>query len=145
MRPMSEHCAICGCELHRARGIYASPTVEGRSSATKHHFVAERFFGRSRNRRGTKTEGIFASCPWGYEVQSDVFCYECHEILLHNPVLLREDVECFAKLVRMRNLAEEVKPADYSKIAGRVELFHEVIARGLKLLREEETERREPA
>jgi hypothetical protein len=41
----------------------------------------------------------------------------------------------------MRNLAEKVKPADHSKIAGRVVLFHEVIMRGLKLLHEEETER----
>jgi len=93
-------------------------------------------------------EGLFTralSCPWGEEGESGMFCYECHEILLHNPVLLREDVECFAKLVRMHNLAEEVKPADYSKIAGRVRLFHEVITRGLKLLHEEATERREPA
>jgi hypothetical protein len=141
MRPMAEHCAICGCELHRARDTYASPTIEGRSSATKHHFVAERFFGRSSNRRGTKTEGIFTSCRWGHEGQSDVFCYECHEVLLHNPVLLPEDVARFAELVQMRNLAEKVKPANHSKIAGRVVLFHEVITRGLKLLHDEETER----
>jgi len=105
MRPMAEHCAICGCELHRARDTYASPTIEGRSSATKHHFVAERFFGRSSNRRGTKTEGIFSTCRWGHEGKSDVFCYECHEVLLHNPVLLPEDVARFAELVWMRNLA----------------------------------------
>jgi hypothetical protein len=86
-------------------------------------------------------KGIFTSCPWGNEGQSaDVFCYECHELLLYNPVLLPEDVALFAELVRMRNLAEAVKPADYSTIAGRVVLFHEVIARGLKLLHDEETE-----
>jgi hypothetical protein len=38
----------------------------------------------------------------------------------------------------MRNLEETVKPADYSKIAGRVVLFHEVIARALELLHESE-------
>jgi len=65
----------------------------------------------------------------GDERQSDIFCYECHELLLHNPVLLREDIDRFTELVRMRNLAETVKPADYSKIAGRVVLFHEVMAR----------------
>jgi hypothetical protein len=135
---MAEHCAICGCELHRDRDTYARPTIKGRSHATEHHFVAERFFGRSSNRRGTKTEGIFTSCPWGYERQSDVFCYECHEVLLHNPVLLPEDVARFAELVRMRDLAEELKTGDHSKIAGRVALFHEVITRGLKLLHEEE-------
>jgi hypothetical protein len=77
----------------------------------------------------------------GTKCQSDVFCYECHEVLLHNPVLLPEDVARFAELVQMRNLAEKVKPANHSKIAGRVVLFHEVISRGLKLLHDEETER----
>jgi len=141
MRPRGEECSICGCELHRTRGTYARATVEGRSHATKHHFVAERFFGRSRNRRGTKLEGIFTSCPWGYEGKSEVFCFECHEELLHNPVLLPEDVACLAELVRMRGLSEKAKTEHRSKIASRVVLFHEVIARGLKILHEEETQR----
>ena len=34
---MVEHCAICGCELQRARDTYARPTIEGRSGASKHH------------------------------------------------------------------------------------------------------------
>src|SRR6266481_4037997 len=116
---MTEHCAICGCELHRARDTYARPTVAGRSHATEHHFVAERFFGRSTNRRGTKTEGIFTSCPWGHEGESAVFCYECHEELLHNPVLLPEDIARFSDLVLARGLSEASKPEDQSKIAGR--------------------------
>jgi len=127
---------MCGCQLHRT-GAYATPTIAGRSHATKHHFVAERFFGRSSNRRGTKTEGLFASCPWGREGESDVFCYECHEELLHNPVLLPEDISAFAQLARMRGLSESTKTDDRSKIAGRVLLLHEVIARGLKSLCEE--------
>jgi hypothetical protein len=128
---MAERCAICGCALHRKAGTYARPTIEGRSHATEHHFVSERFFGRSANRKGTKTEGIFEVCPWGHEGKTAVFCYECHEELLHNPVLLPEDIKRFAKLVRSRQLAEDQKPADRKKIAGRVALFHEVIARGL--------------
>jgi hypothetical protein len=40
---MSEHCAICGCQLHR-QSSYAKPTIEGGSHASEHHFVAERFF-----------------------------------------------------------------------------------------------------
>jgi hypothetical protein len=132
-----EHCAICGCELHRARETHALATTEGRSHATKHHFVAERFFGRSNNRPGTKTEGVFSSYPWGHEGESEVFCYECHEELLHNPVLLPEDVARFAGLVRMAGFSEKVKTEDRSKIAGRVALFHDVIARGLKTLLED--------
>jgi len=76
---MGERCAICDCVLHRTAGTYARPTIEGRSHATKHHFVAERFFGRSSNRRGTVTDGVFTSCPWGHEGETAVFCYECHE------------------------------------------------------------------
>jgi len=86
---MAEECAICGCKLHRTPGAYGNATIEGRSGASRHHFVPERFFGRSVNRPGTKTEGIFTSypCPWEYERKSDVFCHECHELLLHNPVI----------------------------------------------------------
>jgi hypothetical protein len=49
--------------------------------------VAERFFGRSNNRRGTQRDRVFEECPWGIEGQTAVFCYDCHEELLHNPVL----------------------------------------------------------
>ena len=131
---MIEHCAICNCHLHREQNTYARPTVKGRSHATKHHYVAERFFGRSTNRRGTKTEGIFSSCPWGREGESVVFCYECHEELVHNPVLLPEDIDRFAELVRQRGFSEEVKANARVPIAGRVALFHEIIASGIATL-----------
>ncbi len=131
MQDSAEHCAICGCGLHRTAGTYARPSVEGRSHATRHHYVAERFFGRSSNRRGTKTDGIFSSCPWGVEKASAVFCYECHEELLHNPVMLPEDIKAFARLVQERGLAEEAKTADRARLAGRVALLREVIAVGI--------------
>src|SRR2546430_8694767 len=44
--------------LHDALPISA-PTVPGRSHASRHHYVAERFFGRSKNRRGTQRERVF--------------------------------------------------------------------------------------
>lgn len=131
---MLERCAICGCELHRTRGTYATPTVEGRGHATQHHYVAERFFGRSANRRGTKRDRIFEVCPWGVEGKGDVFCYDCHEELLHNPVLLPEDVARFAELVRLLGFAEEGKSEDRSMLAGRVKLFQKAISLGLKQL-----------
>jgi hypothetical protein len=135
---MAEYCAICSCKLHRTPGTYARATIEGRSHATKHHFVAERFFGRCSNRSGTKTLGVFDSCPWRFEGKSEIFCYECHEELLHNPVLLPEDMKLFAELVRVRNLSEDLKTGDRIKIAGRIALLHEVIAEGLNVLREKE-------
>jgi hypothetical protein len=132
-----ERCAICGCELHRTRDTYATSTLAGRSHASEHHYVAERFFGRSNNRRGTQRIGIFERCPWGHEGKREVFCYECHEELLHNPVLLPEDVKRLAELVRERGLSEEMKSEHRSQIAGRILLFHEVIARGLRSLLDE--------
>ena len=128
---MAEHCAICGCPLHRTKNTYARPTVEGRSHATRHHYVAERFFGRSSNRPGTKMDGIFPTCPWGHESESVVFCYECHEELIHNPVLLPDDIARFAELVKRRGLSEVSKTESRDPIGGRIELLHEVIARGL--------------
>lgn len=131
---ISERCAICDCILHRTVGTYARPTAEGRSHATKHHFVAERFFGRSSNRRGTVTDGVFSSCPWGHERETAVFCYECHEELLHNPVLLPDDIVAFAALVKRHELNEEQKTTDRSKLGGRIQLFHEALAIGLRSL-----------
>ncbi len=130
---MNECCAICGCKLHRS-GDYAKPSVKGRSHATGHHYVAERFFGRSANRKNTQREPIFKSCPWGVEGETAAFCYECHEELIHNPVFLPEDIKAFAKLVRARRLHETTKSKDRDKIAGRIKLLHEVIQAGGKLL-----------
>lgn len=66
------------------------------------------------------------------------FCYECHEELLHNPVLLPEDISRFAELVKKRGLSEDSKTEDRKRIARRIMLFHEVIALGLRTLHEQE-------
>jgi hypothetical protein len=128
---MNETCAVCGCTLHRTAGEYAKPTVLGRSHATSHHCVAERFFGRSTNRKGTQREAMWETCPWGHEGEVVVFCYECHEEMLHNPVILPDDLNRFAELVRRRGLSEQVKNEGRSLIAGRIRLFQEVIALGI--------------
>lgn len=133
-----ERCQICDCPLHRTRDTYARPTAKGRSHATKHHLVPERFFGRSKSRRGSVREGLFSSCPWGHEGETAVFCYECHEELVHNPVFLPNDIAIFAQLVKERGLSEETKTDNRAKLAGRVQLLHEVIARGLTSLIEDE-------
>jgi hypothetical protein len=132
---MTERCAICGCELHRTQDTYARPTVEGRSHASKHHFVAERFFGRSNNRRGTQRDKVFEECPWSIEGQAAVFCYDCHEELFHNPIFLPVDVAYLADLVKERGLDEDRKTKSKDKIAGRVKLLHEIIQQGLKELK----------
>lgn len=129
----TEKCALCDCQLHRSGG-YGLPTIQGRSHATKHHFVPERFFGRSQNRRGEQREPIFSGCPWGYEGQTAVYCYECHEELLHNPVLLPQDIQAFAELVEKRGLSEKQKTDSKDEICGRIRLFHEIIVAGLSAL-----------
>jgi len=132
-----EKCAICGCTLHR-EGEYAQPTIRGRSHATAHHFVPERFFGRSKNRPNEQREAILSESSLADdEGASGVFCYECHEELLHNPVLLQEDIELFSELVKAKGYAEEEKEQTRKKIAGRIELLHQVIRAGLKVLAEE--------
>lgn len=132
-----EHCGICGCELHR-RGNYAAPTPEGRSHASRHHYVPERFFGRSANRRGVQRERLFDVSPWGLEGESAVFCYDCHEELLHNPVVLPKDLSALAELVRLRELDEPLKIESRKKLAGRVQLLHEALTLGLGQLLERE-------
>lgn len=131
----SEKCAICGCSVHR-KGDYAKPTIQGRSHATKHHYVAERFFGRSANRKGTQRNPIFKSCPWTLEKETAIFCYECHEELIHNPVLLPEDIERFHQLVSLSGLIE-IEKGESSEMHGkRIRLFHEAIALGFETLLE---------
>lgn len=100
-------------------GEYARPTTQGRAHATQHHYVAERFFGRSTNRRGEQRERIFERCPWNLEMAFATYCYECHEELLHNPVLTPEDIREFAQLVRSRELHEDQKPELHSTSGAR--------------------------
>lgn len=128
-----EECAICGCNVHRT-GNYAAPNVQGRSHATQHHYVAERFFGRSKNRPNEQREPIFERCPWEQEEQTATFCYECHEELIHNPVFLPEDIQKLHQLVQLRELGEIQKSTDRQKLAGRIQLLHEVIEAGLDTL-----------
>jgi hypothetical protein len=119
-------------------GDYAKPTVKGRSHATDHHYVAERFFGRSKNRPGTTRERIFETCPWGEEGSTATYCYECHEELLHNPVFTPADICSFAALVASRGLTEEEKPVTRKKLGGRIQLLHAIIQAGLASLAAQE-------
>jgi len=128
---MFEHCAICGCHVHRIANTYAQPSIAGRSHAARHYYVAERFFGRSKNRRGSSSEGIFSSCPWKQEGESGILCYECEKELLRNPVLLPDDVAHFAELVKRRGFGEKHKTESRAPIAGRVALLQQVIALGI--------------
>jgi len=138
---VEDRCAICGCKLKK-QGVYGEDTQRGRSHPTKHHYVAERFFGRSANRKHKKRTPIFDDCPLNFQGKPKYFCYDCHEELLHNPVLLPADIEGFAKLVKLRNLAEVQKASRKDKLACRIMLLHEVIETGIGKLLEKERRRR---
>lgn len=128
-----EHCSLCGCLLNRQKDTYGKDTVEGRSHASKHHHVAERFFGRTKNKKdSTRTrEEIFKNCPWNLEKKSLIFCYDCHEELLHNPVLTLVDISDFKMLIKYHRFNEVKKAKAKTKIAGRIKLFHSIIRFGL--------------
>lgn len=128
-----ETCDLCGCTLVRTKE-YAKDTPEGRAGATKHHYVAERFYGRSANRRGTTRTAIFQKPPFPLEKDCGTFCYECHEEVLHNIVLLPEDIATLSKMLTERGLSERTKPSHRQKVAGRIRLLHEVVRVGLDTL-----------
>lgn len=134
---MSQNCELCGCQLHRGRGTYAEASVEGRSHATEHHYVADRLYGKKANGKVTKHTPVFEAGDWpeGDAFPTGTFCYECHEELLHNPVLLRDDIAEFAELVQSRGLGEDQKPEGREQLAGRVRLLHECIRVGIAALR----------
>lgn len=131
--PVHANCAICNCPLH-SDGKYADGSHQSRSRQSKHHVVAERFFGRSANRPNDVRQGILVECPWNSNKATVPLCYECHEELIHNPVFLQEDLKAFSDLVRAHGLDEDVKPIGRDKIAGRIKLLNDVIKAGLKSL-----------
>lgn len=138
---MEERCALCDCSLHHESGTSGVPRW---SEATESYFVAERFFGRSSTRPGTIKDPVFIKCPWGMERQTVLMCYECSEVMLHNPVILPGDVRRFAELVALRGLSEVVKTPDRSRLIGRVKLLQEVIAAGIKAVLESERSKQRP-
>jgi len=77
---------------------------------------------------------VFKECPWNVEGKTAIFCYDCHEELLHNPVFLQEDIDRLAALVQKRGLNENKKAASKDKIAGRIKLLHKIIQLGLEKL-----------
>jgi len=131
MNVTTETCLLCGCIVHRS-GSYGQPSIEGRSHASAHHFVAERFFGRSANRPGELREALPLSETYRvFEGTAGVFCYECHEELLHNPILLPDDIAKLRQCFVQKGITETEKTNDRILAARRVALLHEVIQRGI--------------
>ena len=130
---MGEPCSICGCSVHR-KGEYARATVKGRSHATWHHLIAKRFFGRKANKRSGKIDAIFERKDWEAEQDKIVLCYDCHEVLLHNPIFLKKDLDRFRMLIKDHGFNETKKTESTRQLAGRIVLLHEIIEKGLEVL-----------
>jgi hypothetical protein len=126
----AERCTVCGCAVHR-EGRYGLATTQGRSHASEHHFVATRLLKRRSER------------PWFLEQETIVCCYECHEELLHNPVLLPTDLLRFALLIQSRGLNDDEKLPGRKGFVARVQLLQEVIAVGIKAMLKKERQRRQ--
>ena len=60
--------------------------------------------------------------------------------MIHNPVLLPDDIAALASLVRLRGLSEMKKAESREPIAGRIQLFHEIIKKGLEQLQKEDSQ-----
>ena len=123
-------CQICDCKIHN-NGEYAKPTIRGRSHASRHHYIAERFYGRTKNKQKYKARPIFKDEFTEYEKKYGLFCYECHEELLHNPIVLPESINKLKKLIRKMGYHESSKGASRKKIAQRIKLFQEIISLGI--------------
>ena len=66
-----------------------------------------------------------------FEGTAGVFCYECHEELLHNPILLPDDIAKLRQCFVQKGITETEKTNDRILAARRVALLHEVIQRGI--------------
>jgi len=125
-------CGLCGCVIHN-NGGYAEPTVAGRSHRTKHHYVAERFFGRSNNRRGEIREGIFSDTELDIKPKIGEYCYDCHEELLHNPIILKTEMDKLSEIFKIIGANEDVKTESKDKLKQRIVTLKEVIRKGIDI------------
>lgn len=119
-----ETCCLCGRAVNRS-GNYATSTLEGQSHATRHHLVAKRL------------RPLLDGTELGTVLTAPVFCYKCGEVVLHNPPLTPSDLAVFAALIRARRIDQ--LPEDV-RVTAVIELFHEAIALGLRLLAEKAAE-----
>ena len=110
--------------MKRKKGQYAKDSINGRSYPTKHHLIAKRFYNKKRKK-------IFETIDKPSVVE---LCYDCHEELLHNPVLSANDIEKFSMLIKQKECNETIKDDSKNKIRERIDLFAEIIAEGIKTL-----------
>ena len=132
MKKGINNCGLCGCVIQN-NGGYAEPTVDGRSHRTKHHYVAERFFGRSNNRRGEIREGIFSVEELDIKPKFGEYCYDCHEELLHNPIILKSEMDKLAEIFKIIGANEDVKTERKDKLKQRIITLKEVIRKGIDI------------
>ena len=125
-----EKCEICGCQLTSKQDTYGQDTLAGRAHQTKHHNIAKRFYGQQNGRKPIFKKKDRTGNGWNVTR----CCFECHEELLHNPILTSKNIKTLSTLVKKTGSGERRKPEDKKRIANRILLFHAVIDTGLEAL-----------
>lgn len=121
---MLEHCLICNCELNKS-GHYGEDTRVGRAHRSRHHHVPQRFFRRP-DLGVTRTDHLFSSSARG----------ESRDRLGSIATNVTRSCSTIQYSSRGMSRASHVLFAgkDWTKIAGRIRLFHAVIEAGLAAL-----------
>mgnify|MGYP001619825991 CR=1 FL=1 len=124
------NCGLCGCALLRM-GKYGEDNALGRCFPSEHHLVAKRFYGKNKNKRSKiLDDDDFKK----FSNEKIKLCYDCHEELLHNPVLSPDNMKGFKELVRKKHWDERNKKDGKEKIRGRIKLLQEIIDKGINIM-----------
>ena len=94
-------CMLCGIE-YSTGAVYA--TEHGRHSRGRHHLFPRRFEKYDMSQEGFAKKLDVETRDLGFVH----LCYECHEELLHNPVLTAKMLDELSHLMRGKNFEDKV-------------------------------------
>ena len=97
----TDRCVLCGIKFTTG-DVYA--TKSGQYNRSKHHLFPTRF-----KKHGISQESLAKKLNVGTRDFDPVYlCYECHEILLLNPVFTTEMIKELSHLIKGKSLEDKV-------------------------------------
>jgi len=96
----ADHCMLCGIEF--TTGVYA--TESGQYHRSTHHLVPTRFKKHGISQRSLAKKLNAES----EDLDSVHLCYECHEVLLLNPVFTTKMIKELSHLIKGKSLEDKV-------------------------------------
>ena len=97
----TDHCMLCGIEFTKT-GVYA--TKSGQHKRGEHHLIPKRF-----EKNGISQVSLAKKLNVGTRDFEPVYlCYECHEVLLLNPVFTTEMIKELSPLIKGKSLEDKV-------------------------------------